>query len=185
MKGDDHNMTYNHIELMLDITKGVSGRSVNLPGKVIATKSYDNLLVFKSDSDFLPCPFSNHPTVITTPGTTKTERWKIVASLKPRNCSSERNDSKKNMSTFLNKNLMKEPLWVRSRNPGDAFQPSGMKNTKKLQDFMVDSKIPRIDRDSVPLIVSNKGIAAVVGWRVAEWAVPSKSEDCLYIEFDS
>jgi tRNA(Ile)-lysidine synthase len=88
------------------------------------------------------------------------------------------------MSTFLNKDLMKEPIWVRSRNPGDVFQPSGMKNTKKLQDFMVDSKIPRIDRDSVPLIVSNKGIAAVVGWRVAEWAVPSKNEDCLYIEFD-
>jgi tRNA(Ile)-lysidine synthase len=169
---------------MLDITKGVSGRSVNLPGKVIAIKSYDNLLVFKSDSDFLPSSFSNHPTVITTPGNTETERWKLVSSLKPRNYSSEKNDLKKNMSTFLNKDLMKEPIWVRSRNPGDVFQPSGMKNTKKLQDFMVDSKIPRIDRDSVPLIVSNKGIAAVVGWRVAEWAVPSKNEDCLYIEFD-
>ncbi len=184
IKGDDQNMTYTHIELMLDITKGVSGRSVNLPGKVIAIKSYDNLLVFKSDSDFLPSSFSNHPTVITTPGNTETERWKLVSSLKPRNCSSEKNDSKKNMSTFLNKDLMKESIWVRSRNPGDVFQPSGMKNTKKLQDFMVDSKIPRIDRDSVPLIVSNKGIAAVVGWRVAEWAVPSKNEDCLYIEFD-
>ena len=184
IKGDDHNLTYNHIALMLDITKGSSGRSVNLPGKVITTKSYDNLLVFKSDSDFLAAPISNQPTLIATPGTTVTERWKILASF-PGNCSSERSDLKKRLSTFLNKDLIREPLWVRSRNPGDAFQPSGMKNTKKLQDFMVDSKIPRIDRDSVPLILSNKGIAAVVGWRVAEWAVPSKGDHSLYIEFDS
>ena len=54
----------------------------------------------------------------------------------------------------------------------DIFQPSGMTNCKKLQDFMVDSKIPRRDRDLVPLIVSNKGIAAVVGRRIAEWATP-------------
>ena len=184
VKGDDHNTTYNHIELMLDITKGISGRSVNLPGKVIVTKSYDNLLVFKSDSDFLPAPVSNQPTLIATPGTTASERWKILASLKPSNFSYERNDLKKKISTFLNKDLMKGSLWVRSRNPGDTFQPSGMKNTKKLQDFMVDSKIPRIDRDSIPLIVSNKGIAAVVGWRVADWAIPSKGEHSLYIEFD-
>ena len=184
MKGDGHNTTYNHIELMLDITKGISGRSVNLPGKVIATKSYDSLLVFKSDSGFLPAPISNQPTLIATPGTTASERWKILASLKPSNFSYERNDLKKKISTFLNKDLMKGSLWVRSRNPGDTFQPSGMKNTKKLQDFMVDSKIPRIDRDSIPLIVSNKGIAAVVGFRVADWAIPSKSEHSLYIEFD-
>ena len=184
MKGDEHNLTYNHIELMLDITKGPSGRSVNLPGKVIATKSYDTLLISKSNDDFLPTPVLNQPTGITTPGTTVTDRWKILASLKPCNFSSEKKNVKRGKSTFLNKDLMKESLWVRSRNPGDVFQPSGMKNTKKLQDFMVDSKIPRIDRDSVPLIVSNKGIAAVVGWRVAEWAMPSKNEHSLYIEFD-
>ena len=88
------------------------------------------------------------------------------------------------LSTSLNINLGNEPLWVRYRNPGDIFQPSGMNNSKKLQDFMVDSKIPRQDRDSIPLIVSNKGIAAVVGWRIAEWATPSKYDDSLRIVFN-
>ena len=142
MKGDDHNTTYDHIELMLDITKGISGRSVNLPGKVIATKSYGSLLVFKSDSDFLPAPISNQPTLIATPGTTASERWKILASLKPSNFSYERNDLKKKISTFLNKDLMKGSLWVRSRNPGDTFQPSGMKNTKKYKKYTQRKTIP-------------------------------------------
>jgi len=81
-------------------------------------------------------------------------------------------------------NLSNEPLWVRYRNPGDIFQPSGMTNSKKLQDFMVDSKIPRRDRDLVPLIVSNKGIAAVVGRRIAEWATPPKHNGALRIVFN-
>ena len=63
-----------------------------------------------------------------------------------------------------------ERMWMRYRLPGDRFQPMGMKQTKKLQDFMVDAKIPRICRDSIPLLVSPKGILWVVGWRVSEWA---------------
>jgi len=59
---------------------------------------------------------------------------------------------------------------VRPRRPGDRFQPLGMTQEKRLQDFMVDSKIPRAWRDRVPLVVSPRGIAWVVGWRVAEWA---------------
>ena len=61
-------------------------------------------------------------------------------------------------------------LWVRSRRPGDRFQPLGMSQSKKLQDFMVDSRVARPWRDRVPLVVSPRGIAWVVGYRIAEWA---------------
>ena len=45
-----------------------------------------------------------------------------------------------------------------------------MTGTKKLQDFMVDAKVPRGMRDSVPLVLSETGIAWVVGHRIAHWA---------------
>jgi tRNA(Ile)-lysidine synthase len=44
-----------------------------------------------------------------------------------------------------------------------------MTNIKKLQNFFVDAKIPRIQRDAIPLMVSTKGIIWVVGHRIAEW----------------
>ena len=61
-------------------------------------------------------------------------------------------------------------LMVRTRRPGDRFQPLGMSREKKLQDFFVDAKVPRHWRDRVPLLVSDKGIAWVVGYRIADWA---------------
>jgi tRNA(Ile)-lysidine synthase len=61
------------------------------------------------------------------------------------------------------------PLAVRSRRPGDRFRPLGQSGRKKLQDFLVDRKIPRDSRDSLPLVVDgNDRIVWVVGQAVAE-----------------
>ncbi len=61
------------------------------------------------------------------------------------------------------------PLAIRSRQRGDRFRPLGMEHRKKLQDFLVDRKIPREIRDSLPLVVDGEDrIVWVVGESVAE-----------------
>ena len=61
------------------------------------------------------------------------------------------------------------PLAVRSRRPGDRFRPIGAPGTRKLQDFFVDRKVPRADRDAVPLVVDGRDrIVWVVGQSVAQ-----------------
>jgi tRNA(Ile)-lysidine synthase len=63
------------------------------------------------------------------------------------------------------------PLAVRSRQPGDVFRPLGLRGHKKLQDFFVDRKTRRADRDRVPLIVDQRGLIIwVAGHAVAEEA---------------
>jgi tRNA(Ile)-lysidine synthase len=62
-----------------------------------------------------------------------------------------------------------EGLFVRTWENGDRFQPLGMSDTKKLQDFFVDEKVPRLKRGRVPLVCTADGrIAWVVGQRIAE-----------------
>ena len=61
------------------------------------------------------------------------------------------------------------PLVVRNRRPGDRFRPLGLEGHKKLQDFFVDEKVTRSDRDTVPLVVDSSGqIVWVAGHAVAE-----------------
>jgi tRNA(Ile)-lysidine synthase len=61
------------------------------------------------------------------------------------------------------------PLSVRSRRPGDRFRPLGAPGARKLQDFFVDRKVPRAERDTVPLVVDGDDrIVWVVGQSVAE-----------------
>ena len=53
-----------------------------------------------------------------------------------------------------------------------------MTQQKKLQDFFTDARIPEGWRDRVPLLVTDRGIAWVVGYRIAEWArVRTPAED--------
>jgi tRNA(Ile)-lysidine synthase len=62
-----------------------------------------------------------------------------------------------------------QELSVRTWNDGDHFQPLGMAHEKKLQDFFVDEKVPRIRRGRVPLLCAADGrIAWVVGQRIAD-----------------
>ena len=49
------------------------------------------------------------------------------------------------------------PLSIRTRKKGDRFIPFGMKSFQKLQNFMVNEKIPRYKRDTIPLVTDKKG----------------------------
>ena len=72
--------------------------------------------------------------------------------------------------------LSKGPVIVRTRRPGDRFQPSGMTGHKKLQDFFTDAKVPRDRRDRVPLLIAGERIAWVVGHRTAGWVTPGAGD---------
>lgn len=62
------------------------------------------------------------------------------------------------------------PLAVRSRKPGDRFHPPGMGGrSRKLQDYLVDRKVARSDRDLLPLVVDGDDrIVWIVGHAVGE-----------------
>jgi len=69
----------------------------------------------------------------------------------------------------LDADVLGEGLFVRTWENGDRFQPLGMSETKKLQDFFVDEKVPRLRRGRVPLVCTADGrIVWVVGQRIAE-----------------
>ena len=57
---------------------------------------------------------------------------------------------------------------MRSRRPGDRLRPLGLGGEKKLQDILVDAKVPAAERDGVPLICGPQGIIWVVGHCIDE-----------------
>jgi tRNA(Ile)-lysidine synthase len=89
----------------------------------------------------------------------------------------------KGMAAEVDARAVGQRICIRRRRPGDRFQPLGMQVSKKLQDFFVDSHIPREQRDSIPLFVSDRGILWVGGLRIAEWAQPHSGRPTLFLSF--
>ena len=52
-------------------------------------------------------------------------------------------------------------LVCRTRRPGDRFRPFGSAGAKKLKAFLIDRKLPRAERDGLPLLAVEGG-----GWKV-------------------
>jgi tRNA(Ile)-lysidine synthase len=60
-------------------------------------------------------------------------------------------------------------LIVRPRRPGDRLQPLGAPGRKKVQDVLVDRKVPKDDRDRVPIVTTEQGdIVWVAGQVLAD-----------------
>lgn len=58
------------------------------------------------------------------------------------------------------------PLIIRFRQDGDRFMPLGMKQFKKLSDFLIGNKIPLPQKDKIPLLINGNGeIIWVAGLR--------------------
>lgn len=78
-----------------------------------------------------------------------------------------------------------ERLWLRTRRPGDRFQPLGMTGRKKLQDLFVDQKVPWGERDRVPLVCSPRGIVWVVGYRMdRRFRVRPESQGVVHLRWE-
>lgn len=83
---------------------------------------------------------------------------------------------------YLNAEKVLFPLFVRGRKDGDALRPLGLDGTKKLKDVLIDNKVPRGERDLVPLVCDSRGILVVVGNGIAHRArVTPQTEQILKI----
>ena len=87
-------------------------------------------------------------------------------------------------TAFFDLDKAGDKLTVRTRQPGDRFQPLGMSQSKKLGEFMIDARIPRAWRERVPLVCSPDQILWVVGWRIDERVkVTEATRKVLFLEF--
>ncbi len=70
------------------------------------------------------------------------------------------------MVAHFDEDTFRLPLTVRPWQAGDVFCPAGMRGKrKKLQDYFVDTKIPKRMRSQIPLIVAPEGILWIPGYR--------------------
>ena len=176
-KGDLDRLDQGHIEQMAKLATGPAGRSMDLPGGLLFSVDYEDVTFAVGGTIPVPATIDGDHD-ITVPGETRAEPWNISARvISPIEWerAAEEPTGDANVA-YLSFAAMRD-VQVRSRRAGDRFQPLGLSGRKKLQDFMVDSHVPREMRDATPLVVATGRIAWVVGWRIAEWARITEADD--------
>lgn len=85
---------------------------------------------------------------------------------------------------YIDYDKIKGDLYIRNRKPGDKFIPFGMKGNKKLKDYFIDNKVPREERDNIPIIVDDKNIIWVIGYRLSDlYKVDKNTKNVMSIQY--
>ena len=160
---------FDHVERVLELAGDTGeGRAASLPGQyAVRTGAVVVLRPGRSRNAAGSNPFS-FPLSIPGEVEVATHGWSVRA--EPGDAAAARQAwAGSGADVGVASDALALPLGVRSRRPGDRFRPLGAPGERKLQDFLVDRKVPRDDRDAMPLVVDGRDrIVWVVGHAVAE-----------------
>lgn len=155
-------INFNHIEDIINLIKcGKAGDRLYLPHNIRVIKGYSNLVLTSQK------PRQLTPSILNIQGESILKESSIVLQSEILDVDNLKDygDGKKSASFDFDKLI--PPLKIRGRIDGDFFYPFGLGKKKKIQDFFVDEKIPRDERNSIPLLVDScNNIFWVVGYRI-------------------
>jgi tRNA(Ile)-lysidine synthase len=76
-------------------------------------------------------------------------------------------------------------LALRTWKPGDRIRPLGMDGSRKVQDILVDAKVPRDERGQLPVLVCRDTVIWIPGYRIARgWEVRDGKAASLRIDVE-
>jgi tRNA(Ile)-lysidine synthase len=143
-RGDLRDVTSAHIAAVLELTQAQSGREIHLPG-VVVSKEYDKIIFRRSGA-------TNKTTI---------ENFRLKISDSPPNFEETR------CTKAFSYDKITEKIVLRTRRDGDKIsfrRGDGSFFSKKLQDFFTDKKIPKSERENIPLVAHGSDIL----WIAAE-----------------
>lgn len=180
IKGDLNGLSQKHIEDSLSfIEKGQTGRGIDLIDGIRLVLNYD-LVEISRDSGLKKDKYSYE----LEEGLTVIESLNMEIKLEIIDRDNFEENIKYPYIKYFDYDNINGSLQIRNRRNGDIFKPLGMNGkSKKIKDFFIDEKVPRENRDLVPIIAIGEDILWLVGYRVSEdYKVTEKTKRILKIE---
>lgn len=167
LKGDTLGLTFDHGEKVLQLLEeGKTGRRISLPGKVTVERRGGELVIRRKE----PSAIEEFLYQVTIPGEVfiKEVNQKFKLTPLPLEEFKRHYRLKAEGCAFLDREKLSLPLTVRNRRRGDHFFPLGGEGYTRLKKFLINKKIPREDRDKIPLFISGGEICWVAGVQIGE-----------------
>jgi tRNA(Ile)-lysidine synthase len=188
------NIDFVHVENAVHILEsGGTGVQATLPQGLMLTIGYDTFTVADEryrDLPHLPLLLIERPVPVAVPGRTQLPEsaWVLEAEVSPRSAVSDEGlASASGWQACLDSEVVGPLPILRSRRPGDRFRPFGMGGLgKRVNEFMINEKIPASWRAHIPLLVNQEGqIIWLCGWRPDERArVTDSTRQVVWLRFD-
>jgi len=155
---------YHHVKAVVDLIESPEpGAQADLPFNLTARREYDDLIIETKGESPADPDFSYEVRI---PGSVDIAETggRITFDLVGTNEADPRSSN----PVFMDCGAISFPLVVRNIRRGDRIQPLGMAGTKKVAAVLMDEKVPKIRRRSLPLLVDRESVLWVPGLRMSD-----------------
>jgi tRNA(Ile)-lysidine synthase len=181
------------VEDVIDLIKtGDTGDRIHIPGGIRVIKSYSTLIITaRPPAGISACELDvpgeailrDAQTVLRAAPCDPPEEFSGIEINKHTTLNSKLDTLNNKYEAYVDADKLKLPLNIRGRVDGDFFYPLGAGCRKKIQDFLVDEKIPRDERGAVPIVCSGGDVVWVAGMRLDErFKVTGETRRCVRME---
>lgn len=182
LKGDLRNFEKIHIYDIIKIQKHTTGKKIMLPNNIEALNNYGDINIYIKKDDIKK---DDREYKLTLNKVNKLPLEKLIIQLKLNNEKNPYNFNKNNLIKYFDYDKIKGDIKLRYRKNGDKISPLGMKGNKKLKDLFMDLKIPKNERDNIPLICFQNDIAWIVGYRISDkFKIDEDTKNILQIKIE-
>jgi len=183
VKGDLRLIGSVHLHSLMNVIYGPSLRGrTPLPGGMEASWELDRM-VFRPTVSIAPSPL-NFLALVKEPGTVYFRE--IGAEISFEQVPVDPRTDRKTMNkrqVLVDWEKIQWPVAVRNVKAGDRFQPLGLRGSKKVTRFLMDRKIPRSQRDRIPIVFSGGKIVWIAGLEIGEsFALREQSRQALRLK---
>lgn len=158
-------LSFRHIEDSLSLLDGDREGEVHLPCGLIVKRDRETFGVYLKTAEAPVRPYTYDVAI---PGETPVPEVGITirTAILDSSAYEKQEEGDDPYKAFFDLGKFSFPLIIRRREKGDLFCPKGMAgHKKKIKEYFIDRKIPRRERDKIPVLVSPEGILWVVGYR--------------------
>ena len=165
--GHPAKLTSNHINSFIrNVINGKNGGAIQFPGPIYAERSYNNLVLgskIKTVAIYPEALFSKLPGIYPTSDKGLNIKIEVKENIGKMNFPKDTDTQ-----VCLDYDALASVLSLRTRKKGDTFHPLGSPGEMKLKDFLINRKVPKMERDNIGIICSGNTIVWVVGHRISE-----------------
>lgn len=171
-----------HIYEICNLAKNNSGKAIDLPNKIYAENIYGDIYI-KERININNIDVKQEIVV----NKNEINGKKIFFSNENIEFSLLKNDSnldlnQNNLIKYFDFDKINDSISLRKRKNGDKIIPLGMKGSKKIKDLFIDMKVPKEERDCIPLLCFDENISWIVGIRVSEeYKITNKTKNILRV----
>lgn len=176
LSGSLANVTEEHFQALLALFKMQTGKEVHLPYGIVAVRTYEGIrLFFREETK------GQEPLKITGEGCYRFGELEVLVSVEPWD------ESKifpiKTYTKCFDYDKINKELFLRNRESGDYLEINQAHGRKSLQDYLVNEKVPKEERDQTVLLADGNHILWVVGKRISEYyKVTEKTKTVLKVQ---